>query len=234
MSFIRFFIGFFTIFIKTIFNLFLRFIFGMKKMFVFKCLFSLLFLFSCVHEPLPLMGPFEIIDTGNNYHDTVWKSPVFFRLFDQNNNCITQSNLEGKVVLADFFFTSCPTICPNMKRQMLGVHQVFKNNDNVLLLSFSIDPKHDSVEVLNAYAKKLGINNQQWLFLTGNQDTIYQLAKENFLSFVSEDSGAPGGYLHSGAFILLDTSKRIRGVYDGTQSETIKKIVKDIKKLLSE
>ena len=155
-----------------------------------------------------------------------------FKLVNQYRDTITQQDLEGKVYVADFFFTTCPTICPKMTQQMLRVHEAYKQNPDVVLLSHSIDPQHDTVEVLRRYAERHGIKEGTgWHFLTGQQDSIYELAEEHYLASVSEDPNAPGGYAHSGAFILIDSQDRIRGYYDGTNPDDVDRLIEDIKKL---
>lgn len=156
-----------------------------------------------------------------------------FRLVNQYGDTISQQDLEGKVYVADFFFATCPTICPKMTRQLLRVHEVYREQPDVVLLSHTIDPEHDSVAVLREYAERHGVaRGSGWHFLTGSQDRIYELAEDYYMVAASEDSTAPGGYAHSGAFILIDRQDRIRGYYNGTDPEDVDRLIADIRKLL--
>jgi protein SCO1/2 len=194
-----------------------------------------IFLSSCqfsgeeTKERLPVLGLKEVIGEDSIYHRI-----ADFKLVNQLGDTISQEEIEGKIYIADFFFTSCPTICPKMKRQMLRVYDAYKENDHIIILSHTIDPGHDSVKVLYDFANQLGINHHKWYFLTGQKDKIYELAQKSYMAVASEDSTAPGGYVHSGAFILVDTKRRIRGYYDGTSEDDVDQLIKDIKILLRE
>jgi protein SCO1/2 len=171
---------------------------------------------------------------GKEVQDSIDYTVPGFSLIDQDSNNINQATTAGKIYVADFFFTSCPSICPPMKRQMLRIYDKYQNNNEVVLLSYSIDPKRDTVQKLRKYADKLGITNtEKWHFLTGNKDSIYSLA-ESYLVSAAEDPDAPGGHIHDGNFILIDKHKRIRGYYDGTNAESVDKLLKDMDTLLKE
>jgi protein SCO1/2 len=135
--------------------------------------------------------------------------------------------------VADFFFTSCPTICPIMKTQMLRVYEKYKDDERVVLLSHSIDPEHDTVEVLRDYGARLGIEADRWHLVTGNKEEIYKTAKLYGLAAM-EDENAPGGFIHSGSFTLVDRQGRIRGYYRGTEEEAVDLLIDDIARLLNE
>jgi protein SCO1/2 len=158
---------------------------------------------------------------------------VPYTFTDQDGSQINQSLFSDKIYVADFFFTSCPTICPIMKSQMLRVYEAFEDNDNVVLLSHTIDPEHDTVEVLKDYAEKLGISSHRWHMVTGPKDHIYDTAKRYMLAAM-EDKQAPGGFIHSGSFSLVDRRGQIRGYYKGTEKEAVSKLIKDIRRLLNE
>jgi protein SCO1/2 len=186
-------------------------------------------------DQLPILGQHEYIekkDDGQILRDTIYYRIPNFMLVDQDSIIIDRSSLEGKIYVADFFFTSCPTICPKMKRNMHDLYQSFSDESNLLFMSHSIDPKRDSVSKLKAYAKSLEVESKRWHFLTGEKDDIYELAKAYMVS-AAEDPRAPGGYIHSGAFILIDQKGRIRGYYDGTLAEDTELLKNDIKKLLA-
>lgn len=139
---------------------------------------------------------------------------------------------QGKVWVADFFFTSCPTICPRMSGQMARLRDTFAREDRLVLLSHSIDPVHDRPFVLRAYADRLGgTAGGRWHLLTGEKDSIYALAEIYAIS-VAEDKNAPGGIVHSGAFVLVDAEGRVRGFYDGTREADVDRLMTDIKYLL--
>jgi len=187
-------------------------------------------------RPLPLLGPYEVNDTiidGMLNTDTTFTAVRPFSFTDQDGNEVTEVTTNGKVYITDFFFTSCPTICPKMKQQMLRLYNDFEDNDDVIFLSHSIDPKRDSVARLHDYAEKLGISSERWHLMTGERDDIYSMAK-HYMIAAQEDKLAPGGYAHSGAFLLVDKSKQIRGIYDGTSAEEVDQLKEDIQKLLND
>ncbi|MFC4871541.1 SCO family protein [Negadavirga shengliensis] len=166
--------------------------------------------------------------------DTVYHQIAPFKLINQEGDTVTNGNVEGYVYVADFFFTSCPTICPVMKTQMLRVYEKFKGEPDFRILSHTIDPKYDTVALLKDYAARLGVGNAKtWNFLTGDQEQIFELAQTSYLTTAMEDKYEPGGFLHSGAFVLVDQQGRIRGVYDGTKETQVNRLMKDIPKLLN-
>jgi protein SCO1/2 len=165
--------------------------------------------------------------------DTVFHTIADFSLLNQMGDTLHRADVLGKVYVADFFFTSCPTICPVMKKEMLRVYEQFKTSPDFRILSHSIDPKHDTVEVLKDYAEKLGVlDASTWHFLTGDQEQLFELGQTSYLTTAMEDQQEPGGFLHSGAFLLVDQQGRIRGVYDGTKSDQVDRLLADIPKLL--
>ncbi len=185
---------------------------------------------------LPFFGEPSILSREENgvlIIDTVYPSIPNFSLRNQEGELITQDVVKDKIYVADFFFTTCPTICPVMKSQMLRVYEAFLNEPRLMILSHSIDPEHDSVPVLKEYADRLQVSASRWHFLTGNKDTIYTLA-EHYMASAAEDPTAPGGFVHSGAFILVDNNRFIRGYYDGTKPEEVDQLIKDIPVLLRE
>jgi protein SCO1/2 len=185
-------------------------------------------------ENLPLLGPYMVEDRvvdGVIKTDTVFTTIRPFTFFDQDSNEITHATIEGKVYVTDFFFTSCPTICPKMKQQLLRVAEEFQSENDFLILSHSIDPKRDSVQRLHNFAEKLGVESAKWHLMTGNRDSIYSMAK-HYMIAAQKDDLAPGGYAHSGAFLVVDKNKQIRGIYDGTLPEDVDKMMLDIKRLM--
>jgi protein SCO1/2 len=196
-------------------------------------LFALLGLtvFSCQQEanvqPLPYLGQHEI-----NGQDTVYHTIPDFAFVDQDSNLVTNATFEGKIYLADFFFISCPTICPKVKKQMLRIFDKYKGNDELMLLSHTIDPKRDTVGRLKSYAQNLGVDNGQWRFVTGEMDEIYGIA-DDYMSIAKEDPNAPGGFDHSGWILLIDKTGHIRSFADGTDPEKVDRLLTDIEWLLA-
>ena len=186
------------------------------------------------HYELPILGQKEIKTknvNGEVINDTIYHTIQPFRFVNQDSNFVTNETFDGQVYVADFFFTSCPTICPAMKKQMLRVYEKYKDHPEVAFLSHTIDPKHDTVAVLANFARNLGVSSDKWHFVTGERDEIYQLGEKSYMVVAGEDKKAPGGYIHSGAFLLVDKERRIRGVYDGTVPEQVDILISDIKKL---
>jgi protein SCO1 len=186
---------------------------------------------------LPILGERDwttkTVD-GKEVTDTIYNTIPSFKFVNQEGDTVTEKIVEGKVYVTDFFFTSCPTICPVMKKQMVKVYNEFKGNPNVMIISHTIDPDHDTPKVLNQFAKDLGVSGTQWQFLTGPKEKIYEIGQKSYMSTAKQDSTADGGYIHSGAFILVDKEKHVRGMYDGTTEEGTKKLVADLKTLLEE
>lgn len=208
----------------------------------FKFLASVIVLLQVVacdsgKKKLPILGERDwttkTVD-GKVVTDTIYNTIPSFTFVNQNSDTVTEKITTGKIYVADFFFTSCPTICPVMKRQMIKVYKEFKNNPDVMIISHSIDPDHDTPKVLNQYAKDLGISGMQWQFLTGPKEKIYEIGQKSYMSTAAQDSTAEGGYIHSGAFILVDKEKHVRGMYDGTTEEGTQKLIADMKVLLDE
>lgn len=186
---------------------------------------------------LPIYGNRQAVTTtvnGQSVTDTVYQTIPAFKYVNQYGDSTGSKNLDGKIYVADFFFTSCPSICPIMQRNMLSVYNAYKNNADFKIISFTIDPKHDSVPVLKNYADKLGVTGNSWWFLRGNRDSVYRIASNSYLVGVSQDSTAAGGYVHQGYFVLIDKEKRVRGSYDGTDMKQVSQLIDDIKTLQAE
>ncbi len=186
-------------------------------------------------QKLPIMGRKEFKEV-NGKIDTIYHTVPNFAFVDQDSMTVSEATVQDKIYVADFFFGTCPTICPIMKQQMLRVYGEFKDNPNFAILSHTIDPEHDTVAYLKDYSMRLGVpDNKTWHFMTGDKDKIYSIGSENgYMVPVGEDENAPGGYIHSGAFILVDQSRRIRGLYDGTDPKQVSALINDIPKLLAE
>ncbi|MFT7031862.1 MAG: protein SCO1/2 [Cyclobacteriaceae bacterium] len=189
------------------------------------------------NDKLPVLGRKKIIERfegGKTFFDTLEHKIADFSFLNQDSAIVTNDNYEGKIYIADFFFTSCPTICPTMKKQMLRVYEGFEGNDKIAILSHTIDPEYDNVMVLRDYAERLGVSSSKWNFVTGDLDEIYDLGEKSYMVTAGEDEEAPGGYIHSGAFLLVDMNRRIRGIYDGTIPEDVDVLMNDIGRLLME
>lgn len=188
-------------------------------------------IFGCQNDApstLPILGEREFIDG-----DTVYHTIPDFAFVDQDSQLVTNKTFEGKVYVADFFFIACPTICPKTSKQMLRVYEHFKGDDRVKLIAHTVDPKHDTVAALKKYALNLGVEDNKWHFVTGSQDSIYEIA-DDYFSIAIEDPEAPGGYDHSGRLILVDQNRRIRSFCDGTDPADVDRFMKDIEILLNE
>ncbi len=187
---------------------------------------------SCIEKretPLPIFGEREIVAGDTIYHKI---GP--FRFVNQDSQIVTNETFKGKIYVADFFFTTCRTICPVMKTQMHRVYDTIENDPDVLILSHTIDPEYDTVGLLRDFADRLGVKSSKWHFVTGNKDSIYNVAQKSYFSIAVEDKSEPDGFIHSGAFLLVDKEQRIRGKYDGTQEEDVNRLIADIQKLKNE
>lgn len=180
-------------------------------------------------KPLPIFGERDI--QGN---DTVYHTIADFKFVNQDSAEVTNDNFKDKIYVADFFFTSCRTICPKMKTQMLRVYDSVENDPDVLLLSHTIDPEYDTVGLLKDFAERLGVESKKWHFVTGEKEEIYRIAQTSYFATALEDKSEPDGFIHSGAFLLIDKHQRIRGKYDGTLEEDVNRLLKDIEKLKKE
>lgn len=170
---------------------------------------------------------------GKTITDTVYARVPGFAFINQDSQVVTRQTFAGKIYVTDFFFTTCPTICPKMKSQMLRVYEKFKDQPRVMLLSHSIDPAHDTVAVLRDYARRLQVSSNKWHFVTGDKDAIYGMAMK-YLVTAMEDREEPGGFTHSGHFVLVDENQHIRGIYEGTEAASIDQMLLDIDFLLKE
>jgi protein SCO1/2 len=179
---------------------------------------------------LPFLGNPEKV-VGN---DTIYPSIPDFSFTNQDGRVIRGADVKGKVYVAEFFFTSCPSICPKMLKQMKRVSEKFGDRDDFRILSFSIDPVRDSVGTLAEYGKRAKINSNHWWMLTGNEDSIYNLGENHFMSHMVADENEPGGYVHSGFFILVDRNGHKRGAYDGTDPKDVERLMKELPRLLEE
>jgi protein SCO1/2 len=187
-------------------------------------------------KALPYLGekkPYEVNENGKTRIDTLYHAIPEFSFTDQTGNTFGSANLENKIYVANFFFTKCPTICKDMQTLMKTVYDRFQNFQDVRLVSFTVDPENDTPEVLNEYAERFNASADKWHFLTGEKEKIYTLASSYLLN-ASQDSLAPGGFLHSDLVVLVDRKKHIRGVYEGTDATDMKRCIDEVKTLIAE
>lgn len=157
-----------------------------------------------------------------------------FNLINQEGKTITEKDYQDKIYVTDFFFVTCPTICPKMTKQMERVYSEFKSNNDVLFLSHTVMPENDSVPVLNEYAKKHNIDANKWNLVTGDKKQIYDLARKTYFAAITEGDGGVDDFIHTENFVLIDKEKRIRGFYDGTSENDVDRLINDINTLLNE
>jgi protein SCO1/2 len=184
--------------------------------------------FSCQPaDTLPVLGPYEKINGEKVFH------PVRdFRLLNQDSVFVTNATFLGKIRIVDFFFISCPSICPKVQAQMLKIQDVFQQEKEVVLISHTIDPKRDNVAAMAHYATNIGVDQpEKWQFLTGDRELLYQLADDHF-NIVVEDAYAPGGFDHSGRIVLIDKKGYIRSYANGTNPASVDTLIQDIHQLL--
>lgn len=156
-----------------------------------------------------------------------------FELINQNGEIITQDDYEDKVYVVDFFFTSCPTICPVMTNNMAKIQSEFLNNANLMLLSISVTPNIDDIPKLREYANYKGVKDSKWNITTGNKKHIYELARKSFFAATDEGDGGLQDFIHTSNFVLVDKQKKIRGIYNGVDNQEIVNLIDDINTLMN-
>jgi len=193
-----------------------------------------LFIASCTStEPLlPIYGDRDLVYENGKVVDTIFHEIPDFKYVNQQGKIISKKDILGKVFVADFFFSTCPTICPKMTSQMKRLQVLTDDITELHFLSFTINPKVDSPAVLLKYAQDYGVNLNNWDFLTGDEEATHHLGVKGFLVHARADEDEPGGFAHSPSLVLIDRSGKIRGVYDGTNTEEVDQLNLDIRKLL--
>ena len=157
-----------------------------------------------------------------------------FQLVNQFGDTITETNLEGKIYVADFFFTTCPSICKDMAIEKRRLQEVFADNDNIVIVSHSVTPERDSLPVMHEYGEMQGAIEGKWQLLTGDKPQIYKLARQSYFAVMDEGgNGDEDDFIHTENFVLVDAQKRIRGFYDGTSAVEVDKLIADIEILES-
>mgnify|MGYP003572495272 CR=1 FL=1 len=171
----------------------------------------------------------ESIQSVDKYHRV-----GSFKLTNQDGKITTENDYRNKIYIADFFFVTCPTICPKMTEQMHRVYNEFKDNNDIMFLSHTVMPESDSVPVLKEYATKLKVSSDKWNFVTGDKKQIYNLARKTYFAAITEGDGGVNDFIHTENFVLIDKEKRLRGFYDGTSKEDVDRLIEDINALLYE
>ena len=175
----------------------------------------------------------EMVDSTIQ-HVSKYHKIADFNLINQNGETITQEDYKDKIYVADFFFTTCQTICPIMTDHMSQIQSEILNDDDIMLLSHSVTPDIDSVAQLKQYALKKGVNDSKWNLVTGDKKHIYELARKSYLAVKDNGNGDAYDMIHTENFMLVDKKRQIRGFYDGTNSDDIDRLLQDIKTLKEE
>ncbi len=174
------------------------------------------------YKKLPFIGPKEAVQNADGTFDTIYHQIPYFELTNQDGKKVTRDDLLGSVYVADFFFVTCPTICPKMTTNMGYLQNKFNDTKNLRFISITVNPEHDTVQVLKDHQERVHANPENWDFLTGDKDSIYSLAFNGFFVSADKDEVAPGGFLHSQFLILVDKKGHVRGYFDGTIHKVVK------------
>ena len=197
---------------------------------------SIIYSILDIEKPLPIYQPNRVdasLVDSTIQHKKKYHTIANFKLINQNGDTITQDNYAGKIYVADFFFTTCQTICPIMTDQMTRIQEQIITDDEVMLLSHSVTPEIDSVAQLKRYAVEKGVIDKKWNLVTGDRKQIYDLARKSYL-VVKDDSSEDYGMVHTENFALIDKDKQIRGLYNGISPASVDSLLQDIKRLKKE
>ena len=170
-------------------------------------------------QVLPIMGKTKQHRIGDFY------------LTNQDGQLKTTADWKDNIVIADFFFTHCPSICPKMTKSLKRIQEAFKTDTEIIISSFTVDPERDSSAQLKKYARQYNLDTRNWNLLTGDKKEIYKLARNSFMIVATDGDGGPEDFIHSENLVLVDKQKRIRGYYDGTSNTEVNQLISDIKKL---
>ena len=190
-----------------------------------------------VYQPLPIYQPAMVstaLVDSTIQHQRKYHKIADFSLVNQNGQTITQKDYQDKIYIADFFFTTCQTICPIMTNHMAIIQKELIHDDDVMLLSHSVTPEIDTVAQLKRYALKKGVHDKKWNLVTGDKKEIYKLARKSYLAVKDNGDGGPFDMVHTENFMLIDKKRQIRGFYDGTDPEDISRLLDDIQILKQE
>ena len=194
-------------------------------------------LVACGGPSLPFLGPHDVMRDENGVADTVYYTIPKFAFTNQDGNEVTHHDYEGHVYVADFFFTTCPSICPMLSSQLARVQSEVHTaglSEEVRFLSHTVDPLNDTPELLGAYAERLGADLSNWHFVTGDPEAIYKQAEQGYLLTAFPSDTAAGGFFHTDQFALIDRTGHIRGYYDGTSTPAVNTLLEDLKRLVKE
>ncbi len=180
------------------------------------------------YRSLDIYGPKHAATGTAGGTDTVYHSIPDFTLIDQQGGTLTADRFRGHIVVADFFFATCRTICPDMSTQLRRVQNAYADDPEVLILSHSVDPVRDTAEALLEYSRRYDAMEGKWYFATGDKKAIYDLARKSYFITAVEGDGGPGDFIHSEMFVLLDKESRIRGYYDGTDPFEVNRLIDEI------
>jgi protein SCO1 len=168
-------------------------------------------------------------EKGKEVNDTVWHKIKPFKLKNQFGKEVGLDDLNGKIIVANFFFTSCPSICPKLTRNMKRLQDAFKKTDTIVrFVSFTVDPERDSVQKIKAYGDKFSIDHDTWWMLTGDRKVIYDVALNEFKASIASEGNIDTGFIHTEKFFLLDRDKVVRGWYNGLDSVNLGRLIKDV------
>jgi len=188
-----------------------------------------------LYKKLPILGNHSIdISANKQTFDTLWHSIPDFTFLNQDAKLINQDMVKGKVYVVDFFFTTCQSICPIMSKQLDRVAKAWGNENDFKILSFTVDPETDTPTQLKSYAESYKAKTNQWIFLTGEKPKLYELARKGYLLNMEEGDGGADDFIHTQNFALIDRQGRIRGFYDGTKTDEVDHLIKDIDFVLQE
>ena len=169
------------------------------------------------------------MEKGKKVNDTVWHKVRPFKLKNQFGKEVGLEDWGGKIIIADFFFTSCPSICPKLTHNMKKLQTAFKKTDSLVrFVSFTVDPVRDTVQALKAYGDKFGIDHDTWFMLTGNRNELYDIALNEFKASIASNGNIDTGFIHTDRFFLLDRDRVVRGWYNGLDSANLDKLIKDV------
>lgn len=186
-----------------------------------------------IYQPANISNKNDLVDESM-HHVKKFHKIADFKLLNQNGEFVTQETYKDKIYVADFFFTTCGTICPIMTDNMRRIQKEVLLDDDIMLLSHSVTPKRDSVAQLKKYALEKGVITEKWNLVTGDKKEIYDLARKSYFAAKTNGDGGPFDMIHTENFVLVDKERRIRGTYDGTNEEDIEKLLEDIETLKKE
>ncbi len=180
-------------------------------------------------QKLPVLGR-STVENGTKQPHRV----AAFELTNQEGEKMSTESWKGRIVVVDFFFTHCPVVCPTMTENLKKVQEAFRDDEEILINSLSVDPERDDPAQLTRFANKFGVESPQWQMLTGDKKEIYRLARNSFMVVATDGDGGPDDFIHSEKLVLVDRQRRIRGFYDGTDESEVNQLIKDIKRLKNE